>query len=164
MQTKLPLFGLLALSLTVVAGCKFPSSGTVYDRRQAGRSMTVEAGDVVGVRDVEISGRNTVIGVGGGAVVGGAAASGGTGVGGAVVQAAGMVGGAILGEAVEEGVTRKRAQEIMIKTSKGNTIAVVQEVDKDGGFRVGEHVQVLEAGNGTTTVGRTNAGCPSGGW
>ena len=38
----------------------------------------------------------------------------------------------------------------MIKTSKGNTIAVVQEVGKDGGFRVGEHVQVLEAGNGTT--------------
>jgi outer membrane lipoprotein SlyB len=150
MTMKWPLFGTLALSVAVFSGCKFPSTGTVYDRRQAGQSMTVEAGDIVGLRDVQISGRTTVIGVGGGALVGGAAVSGGSGVGGAVAQAAGAVGGAILGEAVEEVATRKRAQEITIKMSKGNMVAVVQEVGKDGEFRVGEHVQVLNAGAGTT--------------
>ncbi len=112
--------------------------------------MSVETGDIVSIREVQVSGRTTVIGVGGGAVVGGAAASGGSGVGGAVAQAAGVVGGAILGEAVEEAATRKTAQEITIKMSNGSTMAVVQETAKDGGFRVGEHVQVLEGGAGTT--------------
>lgn len=111
--------------------------------------MHVETGSVVGVRDVQISGRNTVVGVGGGALMGSAAASGGSGVGGAVGQAAGAIGGAIVGEAVEEGVTRKTAQEIMVKMSNGDTIAVVQPIAAEGIFRVGEQVQVLHGGAGT---------------
>ena len=112
--------------------------------------MSVDTGDVIAVREVQISGRTTIIGVGGGAIVGGAAASGGSGVGGAVVQAAGAVGGAVLGEAVEEVATRRTAQEITIKLGNGDTIAVVQEVSREGKFTVGEHVQVLQGGGGTT--------------
>ncbi|MEY2881957.1 MAG: hypothetical protein RLZZ15_4337 [Verrucomicrobiota bacterium] len=113
--------------------------------------MTVETGDIVSVREVTVSGRTTVIGVGGGAVMGGAVASGiGSGVGGAVARAAGAVGGAILGEATEEAATRKRAQEITIKMSNGHTMAVVQEVGKDGEFVAGEHVQIYEGSAGTT--------------
>ena len=112
--------------------------------------MNVEAGDVTAVRDVQVGGRTTIVGVGGGGIVGGAAASGGRGVGGAVASAAGVVGGMVLGEAVEEVATRKRAQEITIKLSNGDTTAVVQEVGKDGDFRVGEHVQVLQSGAGAT--------------
>ncbi len=112
--------------------------------------MSVDTGDIVSVRDVQVSGRTTIIGVGGGAIVGGAAASGGSGVGGAVVQAAGAVGGAIAGEAVEEVATRRTAQEVTIKMSNGDTIAVVQEIKKEGRFTVGEHVQVLQGGGGTT--------------
>lgn len=140
-------FGGVAVGLV---GCTFPSNSTIYDRRTAGRSMTVETGDVVAVREVQISGRTSIIGVGGGGLVGGAAASGGSGVGGAVAQAAGAVGGAILGEAVEEVATRKSAQEITIKMSNGDTIAVVQEIAKEGKISVGEHVQVLQGGGGTT--------------
>lgn len=150
MKLKLPLFFVFTGLLVVAAGCRFPGGGSVYDRSRVGRSMTVETGDIVSIREVKVEGRTTVVGVGGGGLVGGAAASGGSGVGGAVVQAAGVVGGAILGEAVEEAATRKTAQELMIKMSTGNTVAVVQEVGKDGPFAVGEHVQVLEAGSGTT--------------
>ena len=70
----------------------------------------------------------------------------GSGVGGAVASAAGTVGGAILGEAVEEVATRKRAQEVMIKMSNGDTVAVVQQIGTDGAFAVGEHVQVMHGG------------------
>jgi len=56
----------------------------------------------------------------------------------------------VLGEAVEEAATRKRAQEITVKLSNGDTVAVVQEVGKDGVFAVGEHVQLLQGGAGTT--------------
>lgn len=150
MNSKLPLFFVAAGLVLAGVGCRFPSGSTVYDRHRVGRSMTVDSGDIVSVREVKVEGRNTIIGVGGGAVMGGAAASGGSGVGGAVVKAAGAVGGAILGEAVEEVATRKTAQEITIKMSTGSTVAVVQEVGKDGPFAVGEHVQVLEGGSGTT--------------
>jgi outer membrane lipoprotein SlyB len=137
--------------LTVaLAGCTFPSRTSIYDRNSAGRSMTVDTGDVISVREVQVSGRTTIIGVGGGGLVGGAAASGGSGVGGAVVQAAGAGGGAIMGEAVEEVATRRTAQEVTIKLSNGDTIAVVQEISKEGRFSVGEHVQVLQGGGGTT--------------
>ncbi len=150
MKSKLPPFAFALGALAVTAGCTFPSSKSIYDRSSAGRSMNVDSGSVVAVREVAVSGRTTIIGVGGGGLVGGAAASGGSGVGGAVVQAAGAVGGAILGEAVEEAATRKNAQEITIKLSTGDTIAVVQEVRSEGRFSVGEQVQVLQGGGGTT--------------
>ena len=142
MTTKLrllaPAFGALFL-----LGCTFPSSKSIYDRNAAGRSMRVDTGDVVAVREVEISGRNTIVGTGGGAIMGRAAASGGSGVGGAVVQAASTVVGAVAGEAVEEVATRKTAQEITVKLSNGDTVAIVQELRTEGRFTVGEHVQVL---------------------
>lgn len=112
--------------------------------------MNVDTGDIVSIREVQISGRSTIIGVGGGGLMGAAAASGGSGVGGAVVQAASTIGGAVAGEAVEEVATRRNAQEIMIKLSNGDTIAVVQEVKAEGRFITGEHVQVLHGGGGTT--------------
>lgn len=111
--------------------------------------MNVDHGSVTAVRDVQISGRSTIIGVGGGGLVGSAAASGGSGVGGAVVQAASTIGGAIVGEAVEEAATRRNAQEISIKMSNGDTIAVVQEVSREGRFSVGQNVQVMQGGGGT---------------
>src|SRR3954471_22354157 len=112
MNLKQPLFGLALGALVLSAACTFPSRSSIYDRSAAGRSMSVDTGDIISVRDVEISGRNTIIGVGGGGLMGGAAASGGSGVGGAVVRAAGTVAGAIVGESVEEVATRKNAQEI----------------------------------------------------
>jgi outer membrane lipoprotein SlyB len=151
MKTKITLFVLASGLIGSGVGCTFPSRGTVYDRSSAGRSMTVETGDIVAVRDVEISGRNTIVGTGGGAVVGSAAGKGiGKGVGSTIAGAAGAVGGAILGEAIEEVATRKRAQEVTIKLSNGDTVAVVQQVGHDGVFAVGEHVQVMQGGAGTT--------------
>jgi outer membrane lipoprotein SlyB len=149
MNTKLPLFVVFG-AVVLAAGCTFPSSTSVYDRNAAGRSMSIDTGDVIAVRSVQVSGRSTVVGTGGGALMGSAAASGGGGVGGAVVQAAGAIGGAVMGEAVEEKVTRKNAQEITIKLNNGGTIAVVQPVSQEGSFAVGEHVQVMQGGAGTT--------------
>ena len=64
--------------------------------------------------------------------------------------AGGAVVGAIAGEALEEVATRKRAQEITVKLTTGDTVAVVQEVGKDGSFAVGQHVQILQGGAGAT--------------
>ena len=148
MKTNLPLFVTLG-AMVFAAGCTFPSSTSIYDRNAAGRTMNIDTGNVVAVRNVQVSGRNTIVGVGGGAVVGRAAASGGSGVGGAVAQAAGTVVGAVAGEAVEEVATRKSAQEITIKLANGDTIAVVQPIAQEGVFAVGERVQVMHGAGGT---------------
>lgn len=150
MNSKLLLSALALAAVALSASCTFPSKTSIYDRASAGRSMNVDTGSVVAVRNVQISGRNTIIGVGGGGLVGAAAASGGSGVGGAVAQAAGAVGGAILGEAVEEVATRKDAQEITVKMKNGETIAIVQPIASEGSFRVGENVHVLQGGAGAT--------------
>jgi outer membrane lipoprotein SlyB len=151
MNSKLPLLALVFGAVAVGAGCTFPSRGSVYDRNSVGRSMNVDTGDVVSIRDVQVSGRNTIVGVGGGALVGGAAGRGvGKGVGQDIASATSAVGGAILGEAVEEAATRRNAQELTIKLSNGDTIAVVQEIKQEGPFAVGEHVQVLHGGGGTS--------------
>ncbi len=150
MKTNLPLFALTLAAFGIGAGCTFPSRTSIYDRSAAGRSMNVDTGSIVAIREVQVSGRNTIVGTGGGALMGSAAASGGSGVSGAVVQAAGAITGAIAGEAVEEVATRKSAQELTVKLSNGDTIAVVQPIAQEGSFRVGEQVQVLHGGAGTT--------------
>ena len=150
MKTKLQLLVLAAGLVGFGASCTFPSRGTVVDRSHVGRSMNIETGDIIAVRDVTISGQSGTIGTMGGGLVGHAAGSAvGQGTGAKLAGAGGAVAGAVLGSAVEEVSTRRAAQEIQVKLTTGETVAVVQEV-KDGAFSVGEHVQVLSGGAGTT--------------
>ena len=146
MKTKSPLFVAAAMVAALVSGCTFPSRGTVYDQSRLGRAMHLNTGDVIAVRDVVISGQTGPVGITGGGLVGHALGStAGKGTGRAIAGAGGAVAGAILGGAVEEVATRRKAQEVTVKLSNGETIAVVQEI-KDGPFFVGEHVQVLSGG------------------
>lgn len=151
MKTKFPLFAVIGAAALMTGGCTFPSKGTVYDRRSAGRTMSVQNGEIVAVREATLSGRTTIVGTGGGGLVGGAAASGvGHGVGTAIASAGGAVVGAVVGEATEERVTRKDAQEVTVKLPNGEKIIVVQAVGADGAFAVGEQVQVMQGGGEST--------------
>lgn len=106
--------------------------------------MAVEqTGVVTNVRQVNIEGQRSNLGLFGGGIIGGAAASGGSGVGGAVVQAGGAVVGAIAGQAVEEVATRKLAQEITVRLDDGRTVVVTQEVSS-GMYQDGDRVRVLD--------------------
>jgi outer membrane lipoprotein SlyB len=131
------------------SSCTLPSRGTLVDRSRVGRSMNVTTGDVVGVRDMVVSGDTGPIGTVGGGLVGHAAASGvGQGTGSLIAAAGGAVVGAIGGSAIEEAARRKEAQEIQVKLSNGDLVAVVQETKDGGPFVVGDHVQVLNGGAG----------------
>lgn len=105
---------------------------------------------------MNIEGQKSNLGLFGGGLVGGAAASGGRGVGGALAQAGGSVVGAVAGQAVEEVATRKRAQEVTVHLDDGRTVVVTQE--SDGGlFRDGDRVRILNSHGGalvTMDVGR----------
>ena len=149
MKTKLSLIAVLAGLLA--AGCTIPSSRRTIPASQAGVMQSVETGVVTSVRQVNIEGKRTNLGMYGGGIVGAAAGSGiGKGAGASMASAGGAVVGAIAGQAVEEAATRKYAQEISIRLDDGRTIVVTQEV-QSGLYQDGDRVRVLQS-NGEARV------------
>jgi len=155
MKSKLPLVLVLGGFSVVLAGCTFPSSRRTVPIGQANVLQRAEVGTVTSVREVNIEGQKSNLGMYGGGLIGGAAGSGGRGVGGAVVQATSAVAGAVVGQAVEEVATRKRAQEITIRLDDGSTVSVTQEVST-GLFMDGDRVKVLNGGGGARVAMVTN--------
>lgn len=145
MKSKLPLFVLAGGLSILFAGCTFPSSRRTVPSGQANVLQRAELGTVTSVREVNIEGQKGQIGMYGGGLLGGAAASGGRGVSGAVVRATGAVVGAVGGQAVEEVATRKRAQEISIRLDDGSTVTITQE-SSTGLFMDGDRVRVINGG------------------
>jgi outer membrane lipoprotein SlyB len=144
MNSKLHVLLIAGISVGI-AGCTFPSSRRTVPSAQANVLQRAEYGTVTSVREVNIEGQRGQIGLYGGGLMGAAATSGGRGVGGAVVQATGAVVGAVAGQAVEEAVTRKRAQEINIRLDDGSTVTVTQE-SSTGLFMDGDRVRVMNGG------------------
>lgn len=150
MKTRHSSLPALMLLVFVAVGCA-SSRNSIYDRSQAGRTMRIETGDVIATSDTVISGTEGPIGVSGGGLVGHAVGSTlGQGAGRAIAGAVGAVGGAIAGTVTEEHLTRRSAQEVTVKLSSGETVMVVQEVQRGGPYVTGERVQVLSSGAGTT--------------
>ena len=155
MNPKLPRILLAGALVAALAGCTFPSSRRTVPIGQANVMSRVEVGTVTSVRQVNIEGQKSNLGMYGGGIIGGAAASGGKGVGGAVVQATGAVAGAIAGQAVEEAATRKYAQEITVRLDDGSTVVVTQEAST-GLFMDGDRVRVLNGGGYARVTLATN--------
>jgi outer membrane lipoprotein SlyB len=146
MKTKLPLLVVMSATAIGLVGCTFPSSRRTIRASQANVLQRVDTGMVTSVREVNIEGQRTQLGMYGGGIVGGAAASGiGHGVGQAIATAGGAVGGAIVGQATEEAVTRKRAQEITVRMDDGSTVVITQQVES-GLFQDGDRVRILNGG------------------
>jgi outer membrane lipoprotein SlyB len=139
---------IVTAAVLLSAACTFPSSRRTVPASQAGVMQNIETGTVQSVRQVNIEGQRTNLGMYGGGLVGGAAASGiGRGVGSAIASATGAVGGAIVGQATEEAVTRKNAQEIVVRLDDGRSVVVTQAID-GGLFREGDRVRILNGGGG----------------
>jgi outer membrane lipoprotein SlyB len=146
MKTTLPLVLLIGVLAVSFAGCTIPSSRRMVRSSQANVMQRVNTGVVTSVREVNIEGTRGQIGMYGGGLVGGAAASGvGRGTGQALATAGGAVVGAIAGQALEEVATRKRAQEISIRLDDGSSVVVTQEVS-GGLFADGDRVRILNGG------------------
>jgi outer membrane lipoprotein SlyB len=139
---------LLCISFATAAGCVSQPSGSSYSQSEAGRVETVQHGAIVSLRPVRIQGSRSGAGEAAGAVAGGVAASGAnTGRTGLVESVIGIVGGAMLGSLTEEGLTRADGVEIGIKMDDGREISVVQALDPNEQFRVGDKVRVLYSGS-----------------
>jgi outer membrane lipoprotein SlyB len=151
MGTKKSWLGAGILGLALVAGCASSKSGSVYTRDQARTAQTVELGQVVAVREVEIEGTKTPAGVLAGGVLGGVLGSMvGGGKGQTLGAVVGALGGAAGGAAAEEGLTRQKGLEITVKLERGEALAIVQGADEP--FAVGDQVRVLRGPDGATRV------------
>lgn len=143
--------GVVLLFSASLVGCTFPSSGRIVSRNQAGQMRRLDYGTVEKVSPVILEGQRGPIGIyGGGAagVAGGGAV--GHGVGTDLAKVGGGIVGAVAGQAIEEAVTRKDAQEMFIKLDNGSMVVITQTGSSV--FAVGERVAVANGPGGAQVL------------
>jgi outer membrane lipoprotein SlyB len=135
---------LLAVLQIFLVGCAVHSASN-YTRPETGRAATVMGGTILALRDVQISGTKSGIGVGAGAATGATAgaAAGGDAAGAALGAIGGAVVGGVVGAVTEEALTRAGAVEFIIKQENGQKIAVVQTNEEN--LVVGDKVLILRS-------------------
>lgn len=121
-------------------------TGDTYSRNEAGAPQSVRTGKITSIRSVTLEGSST-----GGAILG-AVAGGflGNQVGSGSGQDVATIGGAALGGAagshVGRAINNRQGLEITVRLDQGGSISIVQEVNKNESFAVGERVRVLDNG------------------
>lgn len=141
---KLLLFP-LALALT---GCVKNPSQNNYSYNEVGQSVIVEFAQIVKVKDVDITGRNTGTGAAMGATAGGVAGyQFGNGNGQAGAAIAGVLVGAIAGAAIEQAAANQKGYEYTVVTEHKETKTIVQyQNPEDVVFKKGDRVMVQTKG------------------
>ena len=146
------IFVLIALAILTTA-CASSKSGKAYSRGETQRVQTVEVGTVIAIQNVLIEGTKTPIGAAAGTVAGGLIGAGSANSSGDRIRGVvGAVVGGVAGAAAEEGLTRRKGQEITIKLDDGSVISIVQQADKE--LAVNDTVRILTQPNGTKRVTR----------
>ena len=152
---------LLAVAMVSLAACGPSHTGGTYSRSDMQRGGPVQAGRIIAVEDMAVSGSGSGIGTIGGGVAGGVLGStigrsGSTGsilagVGGAII-------GAIAGNAIEQGITSGKGTRFHVELDNGQVINVVQT--NEANLQTGDRVTVLEGG-GKTRLAREGASPPA---
>ena len=138
----------MALSL---AGCAGSMSGNTYSRERAQKVQTVEYGQVIEVRQIQIEGTKSAIGALAGGAMGGALGSGvGRGAGTTIAVVGGAIAGAAAGAATEEAITKQPGLEITVRMDNGQTLSLVQGMDPP--INVGDRVKMLHNPDGSARV------------
>lgn len=141
-MSRLVALGLFAVSLVAVTSCSPSYSPNVYSGAAVQQADKVEAGTVIGFRQVEIQSDGTVGTVAGGAAGGVLGSQAGEGD---VTHALGAVGGALagglIGTTVEHTTGDTTGWEYIVRETKGDLVSVTQRQDKP--IAVGQKVLVI---------------------
>lgn len=135
----------LLLAALFAGGCAPSRTGDTYERRQIGQAATVTKGQIVSLRNVQVAGTQSGIGIGAGAVAGGIAGSylGGGSRANVLGALGGAVVGGLAGNAAEQAVTEGNAVEFVVQQDNGQTISVVQT--NEDKLTAGERVLVIRS-------------------
>jgi outer membrane lipoprotein SlyB len=145
-----------AATVAALAACT-TTSPDVVQRGDAQRLATVQDATVLSVRSVTVDGSQSGAGGATGAVLGGVAGSTrSSGREQAAIAVVGAVAGAVIGNAVERGVTKEDAVEILLQMKTGERRAIVQAKAGES-FNPGDPVILVTTG-GKTRVTRAPAG------
>lgn len=149
------IFVLMALPALLLTGCMSNLDQDTYSRSEARTVQTVMMGQIISLRPVNIEGSSTPIGALAGAGIGGVAGSAiGGGRGSILTTIVGAVGGGLLGYAGEKMITSSNGVEITLRLDDGSTRSIVQEVNQNERFTVGDRVRITGSG-GTYRVIRS---------
>ena len=152
MNSRRLLFVSISLTAALLAGgcATSSSSGRAYSSSQTRGEQTVRLGVVDSVRQVNIEGSKSPVGVIAGGAIGGIAGSNVGGRRGSTIGTVlGAIAGGMAGNAIESKITEKQGIEITVRLENGELRAITQEADEE--FRPGQRVRLLSSG-GTTRV------------
>ncbi|MCY4046330.1 MAG: glycine zipper 2TM domain-containing protein [Cellvibrionales bacterium] len=146
------LAGIFVLIMMVV-GCSQNPYGTAYSTSDARRMQQVLTGTVVHLNAVTIDSDSAgTVGTVGGAAIGGILGSAvGAGKGSDLAAVGGGLLGGYLGNKAGTAVGKENGVNISVKLDSGKTVAIVQQVDPNQIFHVGDRVNVYNSG-GTSRV------------
>ena len=139
---------IIGLTAIALSGCAKNPGQNQYSYKEVGKSTVVEFAQVVAVKPVDITGRNTGAGAEAGALAGGV---GGYQVGNGNGQLGGMVAGAVLGavvgSAAEQAAADQKGYEYTVATEHKEVKTIVQYQNKeDVVFKAGDRVMVQTSG------------------
>ena len=135
------------------SGCATNPYGDTYAISDTQQIQTVSYGVIIKTEAVSIEGEGSAVGTIAGAAVGGILGSRvGGGSGSQIATIAGGILGGIAGDQAAKGVSKRSGVNLTIKLNDGRTIAIVQEVNPNMRFRVGQRVQLNRQGNKARVV------------
>lgn len=140
----------LVMVLLVTAACASSAREPVrsYDRARVGEVNRMENAEIVSLTPVEIEGNESRIGTVLGAVAGGLAGRQvGSGSGRDIMTVIGAVAGGYAGSQYRDGEARAEGVRIGLEMDNGERISIIQELDENETFRVGEDVTVVFNGD-----------------
>lgn len=137
-----------------VTGCAQNPYGNAYDVGEARTVQNVLTGTITKLDAVTMSGggENMIGTIAGGAIGAILGSKVGGGSGSDIAAIGGGLAGAALGNKAGDAVSKRNGVNIVIKLDSGRTIAVVQEVDPNMIFRVGQRVDIYQQGSTTRVV------------
>lgn len=150
------LFAIMSVTTNAGAG---DLSGSSYQVGQVRVLTNLWLGQIVDIRRVEIATETTTSQTGGALIGAAAGAALGNQIGGGngrtLAQLALGILGAGVGQAVDEGISRREAVEIIIALDDGRAVSTTQQLDSDAArMRVGDRVRIIDGGNGGVRVAR----------
>lgn len=141
---------IVAAALLSLAACATNDREAVetYEREQVGEVRRVEDARIVSLEPVDIEGNDLNVGAVVGAIAGGLAGrqvGGGTGQD--IMTVVGAVAGGYAGSEIQEGMVRADGVRIGLKMDDGREISLIQELEENERFQVGERVSVVFHGD-----------------
>jgi len=144
---------ILLLFASLSGGCASNPYGDTYALADTRQVQNVYYGVIIKTEAVNIEGEGSTVGTLAGAAIGGILGSSiGGGSGSQIAAIGGGVVGGVAGNKAAQGITKRNGVNLTIKLDDGKTIAVVQEVNPDMLFRVGQRVQLNMQGNTARVV------------